>query len=74
VAAIIGAAGTAFGAAAVGVGVFRRGDQPHVPVSTSKATLETSSPATPGDPATPLEDAGRGFEPVGKRKGRGGAR
>lgn len=66
-AAIIGAAGTAFGAAAVGVGVFRRGDQPHASVATTTTTTTASTPAVPIPVAiTPdtLQSAGRGVEPM----------
>ena len=41
IAAIIGAAGVTFGSAAVGVGVFRRGDQPH-PNTFTSSTQQTS--------------------------------
>jgi hypothetical protein len=40
-AAIISAAGVTFGSAAVGVGVFRRGDQPH-PNTFTSSTQQTS--------------------------------
>lgn len=75
-AAIIGAAGTAFGAAAVGVGVFRRGDQPRPPPA-PPATPDAignvaAAAAAAGASASDMESAGRGVErhPEPKRRKR----
>jgi hypothetical protein len=47
VAAIIGAAGVTFGSAAVGVGVFRRGDQPHPNTQITSAQQTTTTVTQP---------------------------
>lgn len=69
IAALIGAAGTCFGVAAGGVGLFRAGDKPHTPMVTSSA--QVSAPANPAPAplaSDVLEQAGRGY--VVTKKGR----
>jgi hypothetical protein len=47
IAAIIGAAGTAFGVAATGVGLFRKGDKPNPNTTTSIAQQSTTTTVAP---------------------------
>lgn len=50
IAAVISAAGVAFGGAAAGVGLFRRGDQPHPNTITTTATQQTVQQTVPPAP------------------------
>lgn len=70
IAALIGAAGTCFGVAAGGVGLFRAGDKPRQDMVTSTATVSAPSAPAPAPIASvDLETAGRGVEPP-KPKGK----
>lgn len=68
VAAIIGAAGTAFGLIATGVGVFRRSGQPAVaatPAQPSPISINAAPAAAPAAvPAQTVIDAAGGVEPM----------
>lgn len=59
VAALIGAACVGFGTAAGGVGLFRAGDKPHVPMVTSSAQISAPADPAPAPIAT--------LTPKGKR-------
>lgn len=71
VAAVISAAGIAFGTASAGVGLFRRGDQPRPPpappATPSAIGNVAAAAAAAGASASDMESAGRGVEPRGKR-------